>query len=140
MSDSPDERSEQLDGDTLGAEPTGADGPGAIDYPPDRSYGVEDPTLIGEDDLETRATLRRDVADDPGAEVVLVDDAPVDGDDRDETVAGTGIDLRGDTGDVPIGDVGAEEAAMHVEDDDVAEALERAERVRTPDELDDRRA
>jgi hypothetical protein len=115
VSDDRDDMSEQLDGDVLGERPGDPDRPGVGDYPPDRSLGVEDPSLFDEDDLATRAVLRRDVGTEPAGDVMLVDPAPIDGTDHDETLTGEGIDLAGDgTGPVPTDDLSAEEAAVHV--------------------------
>lgn len=107
--------SEQLDGDVLGERLGDPDRPGVGDYAPERSLGVEDPSLFDEDDLATRAELRRDVETDEIGEVVLVDPAPIDGTDHDETLTGEGIRLAGDgTEPVPSDDLSAEEAAVHL--------------------------
>lgn len=113
MSDDRDDSSEQLDGDVLGEQPGDADLPGVAPYPPDRPLGVEDPSLFGEDDLETRAVLRRQVDGDRTGDVRLVDPAPIDGTDHDETLTGEGSK--------PTSDLSAEEAAVHVVADADAE-------------------
>ncbi len=114
MSNDRDDISEQLDGDVLGEPPGDPDRPGVGDYPPERSLGVEDPSLFDEDDLATRVE-RRDVATVYEGDVVLVDPAPIDGTDHDETLTGEGISLAGDgTDPAAPDDLSAEEAAVHV--------------------------
>lgn len=113
-----DDRSEQLDGDVLGEEPLDPDLPGVGDYPPDRSLGVEDPSLIADDDLATRADLRRDIDrgrvgdgdERPLHEVVLVDPDPAGELDHDPT-------LTAEAADAAFDDLPAEEAAIHVVDE-----------------------
>jgi hypothetical protein len=111
----PDDRSEQLDADKLGDDPSRDDVPGTDDFPPDRSLGVEDPSLYGDDDLVTRAELRRDVGGAAGTgereEVVLVDPYPAGVRDLDESLAGDAVEP-------PDADLAAEEAAVHIVDAD----------------------
>jgi len=105
----PDDRSEQLDADKLGDDPFRDDASGAGDYPPDRSLGVEDPSLYGDDDLATRAELRRDVGGAGGSdEMSLVDPYPAGVRDLDETLTGAAVESPSPPP--------AEEAAIHVVD------------------------
>ncbi len=108
VSDDRDDISEQLDGEVLGEQPGDPDRPGVGAYPPDRPLGVEDPSLFDEDDLETRAVLRRRVEGERPGDVALVDPAPVDGTGHDETLVGEGTEP------VSTDDLSAEEAAVHV--------------------------
>ena len=114
-----DDLSELLDGDVLGEEPGDPDRPGATAYPPDRPLGVEDPSLYDDDDLDTRATLRRDVdrhvdrGEDPAGrdrDFVLVDVSPEGALDHESALLAEAA--SGDLGD----DMPAEEAAIHVVD------------------------
>ncbi len=59
MTDSRDD-AEFLDGDVLGEDVGDQDLPGTENFPPDRPFGVDDPTRSVDDDLATRE-LRRDV-------------------------------------------------------------------------------
>lgn len=105
----PDDRSEQLDSDVLGDDPFRDEPPGTGDYPPERSLGVEDPSLFDEDDLETRAVLRRGAhagASGDGSEIVLIDRYPSGQRDLDESLTGEGVE--------PGRDVSPEDAAVHV--------------------------
>lgn len=112
----PDDRSEQLDADKLGDDPFRDDMPGADDDPPERSLGVEDPSSYGDDDLATRAELRRDVdgaTGDGADEVVLVDPYPTGVRDLDEALTADAVE--------PPEALSAEEAAVHVTDADVTD-------------------
>lgn len=119
MSDTgvPDE-SEQLDGDELGEQPGGSNLPGIGDFPPDRSMGVEDPSLYAPDDVDTR-DLRSSIEE-------FTDEAagaPVDLADPDEDASfGSGEDTEpeavGDAVSPTDGEpVPPEVAAMHVVDE-----------------------
>lgn len=111
MSDDRDDQSEALDGDVLGEEPWDADPPGLAGYPPERSLGVEDPSLEADDDVEMRAVLRRGVDDETveRRHLSLVDPAPEGALDHE-------AELVGDTAD-PVDEQPAEEAAIHIVDD-----------------------
>lgn len=109
MSDEPDisddDVSEALDGDMLGEEVGDEALPGTVGYPPDRALGAEDPTLLGDDDVETRE-LRREAAHAADRPVGLIDDNPV-GDFDVEAQAWADEERL-------VDEVSAEEAAVHV--------------------------
>lgn len=110
--DTRDDISEVLDGDVLGEEPGDDERPGTSDFPPDQPMGVEDPSLFGDDDLDTRA-LRRDVDDtasDPN--LVLVDVVP-DGEPDHEATLVADAELA-----TSSGELSAEEAAIHLIDEE----------------------
>ncbi|NNE11923.1 MAG: hypothetical protein HKN41_06700 [Ilumatobacter sp.] len=116
MSDSRNS-AEQLDGDVLG-EAIGDDGlPGVGDYPPDTARGVNDPNLVGRDDVAMREARLRDEASlaDPARDAAG-DLLPPDGDDgaRDDVQQLLGSDAA-DT--VDAAPTPAEAAAVHVTED-----------------------
>lgn len=108
MTDSRDD-AEFMDGDVLGEE-VGDDGlPGTADFPPDRPWGVEDPTRDVGDDVATRE-LRRS-SDSPRAassSFALVDEGSSEGmaDDESQEIA-SAVNAN-------EGDLSAEEDAVHI--------------------------
>ena len=110
-----DNNAQQLDGDVLGEE-VGDDGlPGLGDYPPDQMQGVNDPNQVAPDDVAMREARTRgeDVPGDPGRPGDLL---PPDGDDDllDGEQQALGVEGEGDD---DAGEVPAEVAALHVEDE-----------------------
>jgi hypothetical protein len=110
MSDSRDDQSEHLDGDVLGENIGDDDRPGVDDYPPDEPFGVEDPSLLADDDLATRR-LRRDLGESVADEVPLLGDP-----DPTDTFDGDVLHAAHDEGVASRESLPAEEAAMHIED------------------------
>jgi len=115
MTDSRDD-AEFVDGEVLGEE-VGDDGlPGTTGFPPDRSWGVEDPTRDVGDDVATR-DLRRAV-DPPahGARFALVADGSSEGlmDDEAQEIA-SAVEAA-------EGDLSPEEGALHIVDSSGHEA------------------
>ena len=110
-----DNNARQLDGDVLGEE-VGDDGlPGLGDYPPDQMQGVNDPNQVASDDVAMREARTRgeEVPGDPGRPGDLL---PPDGDDDlyDDEQQALGSEGEGDA---DSGEMPAEVAAMHIEEE-----------------------
>jgi hypothetical protein len=104
--------SEFVDGDVLGEEVNDDDLPGAVDFPPDRALGVDDPSRDFGDDVATRE-LRRSVEHPSGQErFTLVDDAASEGlmDVEAQEVAAE-VDASAD-------ELSPEESALHIVDEE----------------------
>lgn len=74
------DRSVQLDGDKLGEGVDDGGLPGVGDYPPDTAQGVNDPNLVGDDDVAMReARIRSEELPGDGSEPPVGDILPPDG-------------------------------------------------------------
>ena len=98
---------EFLDGDVLGEDIGDDDQPG-VNFPDDRPWGVQDPSLDAADDLATRE-LRRDVSSPTEEEMItLVDDgAPMGLGDTEAQEIATAVDVSPD-------ELTPEESALHI--------------------------
>lgn len=98
---------EFLDGDVLGEDIGDDDQPG-VNYPDDRPWGVQDPSLDAPDDLATRE-LRRDVTvpTDEEETITLVDDSAIGLPDTEPQEIGTAVDVSAD-------ELTPEESALHI--------------------------
>lgn len=111
MTDNRDD-AEFLDGDTLGEE-IGDDAlPGTRDYPPDRPWGVDDPTGDDIDDDVAARDRRLDHQARDRDPIALVAEGSSEGlaDDEQQEIA--------QAVDAADGDVSPEEGALHIIDDD----------------------
>jgi len=105
MTDNRDD-AEFLDGDALGEEVGDEELPGTEGFPPDRPWGVEDPTRDVSDDVATRED-RRDVGSSHGARgFTLVADGSSEGlmDDEAQEIAVEASE----------GELSPEESALHI--------------------------